>query len=66
MITIQNLSKHYGTQPILANVAFQVSQGEVIGLVGRSGSGKSTLLRCLHGLEKTQLMAPSIAKGKQV
>ena len=50
MITVKNLSKHYGPQQVLEDINLEVKQGEVVGLVGHSGSGKSTLLRCLHGL----------------
>ncbi|WP_219838243.1 ABC transporter ATP-binding protein [Paenibacillus sp. R14(2021)] len=31
-------------EPVLKNIAFEVKQGEMIGLVGHSGSGKSTLI----------------------
>lgn len=37
---------------VLDSVDLHVSQGEIIGLLGRSGSGKSTLLRLIAGLSK--------------
>ena len=52
MIEIKNLSKSYGEKQILDNVSINVSDGEVLTLVGPSGGGKTTLLRCLAGLEK--------------
>ncbi|EMJ92828.1 ABC transporter ATP-binding protein [Leptospira alstonii] len=41
----------------LKNVSFQVSSGEIVGLIGRNGAGKSTLLKVLTGVS-------SYASGK--
>jgi NitT/TauT family transport system ATP-binding protein len=38
--------------PVLRDIEITVSQGEIVGLLGRSGSGKSTLLRIAGGLIK--------------
>ncbi len=35
---------------VLDGVDFQLSQGQIVGLLGRTGSGKSTLLRSIAGL----------------
>jgi len=51
MLSIHNLHKNYGIQPILQNINFNISAGERIGLVGPNGSGKTTLMRILAGLE---------------
>jgi len=39
-----------GSQTVLERVSLDISEGEVVALLGRSGSGKSTLLRILAGL----------------
>ena len=38
--------------PVLKDIDVAVTQGEILGLLGRSGSGKSTLLRIAGGLIK--------------
>lgn len=51
MIEIKNLSKSFGQQEVLHDISMNVSEGEVVALIGASGSGKSTLLRCVNLLE---------------
>lgn len=52
MISFQNVEKYYGDFHALKNINLEISEGEVVTLVGPSGSGKSTLIRCINGLEK--------------
>lgn len=47
MIQVQNLTHKYGNRTALANVSFEVAQGEIFGLLGPNGGGKSTLFRIL-------------------
>jgi len=49
VLSVQNVRKHYGPEPVLAGVTCEVRPGERIGLVGPNGSGKTTLLRILAG-----------------
>jgi glutamate/aspartate transport system ATP-binding protein len=54
MITIDNVSKHYGSFQVLTDCSTQVAKGEVVVVCGPSGSGKSTLIKCVNGLEPFQ------------
>ena len=51
ILEIRHLSKTFGTNPVLKDIDFSVSSGDVTCIIGASGSGKSTLLRCLNLLE---------------
>ena len=54
MISIENVSKHYGSFQVLTDCTAKVQKGEVIVVCGPSGSGKSTLIKCVNGLEPFQ------------
>jgi polar amino acid transport system ATP-binding protein len=49
-ISIQDLTKYFGTHLILHAVNLDIKPHEVVCLIGASGSGKSTLLRCINRL----------------
>ncbi len=51
MLALEGVRKHFGTHQVLRGIDLQVSEQEVVCLIGASGSGKSTLLRCINLLE---------------
>jgi ABC-2 type transport system ATP-binding protein len=51
-VSIQQLTKHYGTLVALDNVSLDIGSAEVFGLLGPNGAGKSTLLKTLVGILK--------------
>src|ERR1051325_1156301 len=54
MISIQNVSKWYGSFQVLADCSTEVAKGEVVVVCGPSGSGKSTLIKTVNALEPFQ------------
>lgn len=54
MIEIKNVSKWFGSFPVLADCSLTVKKGEVVVVCGPSGSGKSTLIKTVNGLEPFQ------------
>ena len=50
MLDVKNIHTFYGLSHILFDVSLTVSQGEVVGLLGRNGAGKSTTMRSIMGL----------------
>ena len=50
LLTVEGISKRFGSRAVLKDVTFSVLEGEVLGLIGPNGAGKTTLFECLAGL----------------
>jgi branched-chain amino acid transport system ATP-binding protein len=50
MLTVQDLNVYYGTIHALHDVSFEVTEGEIVTLIGANGAGKTTILHSLSGL----------------
>ncbi len=50
MLTVNNISKSYGSVQALRDVSLSVKEGEIFGLIGPDGSGKTTLFRIIATL----------------
>lgn len=50
LLRVNDISKSFGTLPVIQQVSFDVQPGEVVGLTGNIGSGKSALVMLLAGL----------------
>ena len=51
IVSLREVHKTFGANPVLKGVSFDVNKGEMIAIIGASGSGKSTALRCMDRLE---------------
>lgn len=50
IVRVSGLTKHFGPIQALHQVEFEVTPGEILGILGANGAGKTTLLHILLGL----------------
>jgi len=50
MLTVSGLTKKFGGFTAVNDVSFNVTEGEILGLIGPNGSGKSTTFNCIAGM----------------
>ena len=58
VISVQELTKCFGTFTAVDNISFDVAKGEIFGFLGANGAGKTTAMRMLCGLSY-----PTAGKG---
>ena len=49
MISLESVSKRYGSRTIIHNISFDVRKGEIVGFLGPNGAGKTTTMRMIAG-----------------
>ncbi len=49
VLSVDGISKAYGTKQVLKDVRFPIRRGERVGIIGANGIGKSTLLKIIMG-----------------
>ncbi len=52
MLSVKNLSVHYGAIQALRGISFDVNEGEIITLIGSNGAGKTTTLHAISNITK--------------
>lgn len=50
LLTVQNLSRAFGSTQALADASLTIAKGEIVALMGANGAGKSTLVKVLSGI----------------
>ena len=66
ILSVNELSKSFGSELIFSGVSFQVPERQRIALVGVNGAGKSTLLRIVAGLEDPSAGTVAFLPGLRV
>ena len=52
MITIENITKSFGSLQVLKGIDLHIDRGEIVSIVGPSGAGKTTLLQIIGTLDR--------------
>src|SRR5271169_4464492 len=52
VIQVSGIRKSYGTTVAVADVSFEVGEGEIFGLIGPNGAGKTTTMECVEGVRR--------------
>ena len=50
LLSVQNITAHYGAAQALFDVSFDLNEGEVLAMMGRNGMGKSTTVKTISKL----------------
>ena len=51
MIHLEGITKSFGSLQVLKGIDLEITQGEVVSIVGPSGAGKTTLLQIMGTLD---------------
>lgn len=65
LLQARNLTRRFGALAAVADVSFEVEQGEIFGIAGPNGSGKSTLFNIITGIPFGPSSGQVIFKGRE-
>jgi branched-chain amino acid transport system ATP-binding protein len=51
LLQVEGLDLSYGDAQALSRVSLEISEGEIVAIVGANGAGKSSLIRAIQGIE---------------
>ncbi|UQZ81055.1 putative ABC transporter ATP-binding protein YbhF [Paenibacillus konkukensis] len=52
-VLLKNVNKSFGSKQVLYDISLQISEGDILGLLGPSGSGKSTIIKLINGVDQS-------------
>jgi methyl coenzyme M reductase system subunit A2 len=52
LITVDNICMDFDGSHALRNISFEITEGEILGIIGRSGAGKTVLMHLMRGVEQ--------------
>jgi ABC-2 type transport system ATP-binding protein len=64
VISVQNVTKNYGSFRAVSDVSFEVHPGEIFAMLGPNGAGKSTIMRMILDIIKPDTGSISVLGGK--
>ncbi|HUH12962.1 MAG TPA: metal ABC transporter ATP-binding protein [Longimicrobiales bacterium] len=64
VVAFRDVTLGYGSTPVLTDLAFEIHEGDFVGLVGPNGSGKTTILRAILGT--LEPMAGRVERGQDL
>lgn len=65
ILTVQDLTKNFGSLTAVDHLSFEVQEGEILGMMGPNGAGKTTVFNLITGVYKPD-NGKIIFKGKDV
>lgn len=65
-VSLNNITKCYGSNKVIENVSFDVKEKEKVALIGTNGCGKSTILKMIAGIENLTSGIISLKKGIRI
>ncbi len=54
MLKVDNINVYYGAIHAVKDISFEVSEGEIVSLIGANGAGKSTILKTISGILRSK------------
>ncbi len=61
ILTLQHVSKHFGSKQVLQDLNLTVPAGSIYGFVGENGAGKTTTMKLILGLDQASAGAIEVA-----